>query len=87
MKISHFYWWVTISKIAFVYQSFDIPILVIFNLKFNFMARNTSILLGEHYDEFISKEVSSGKYNSASEVIRSALRMLEEEEEKKKIAG
>jgi antitoxin ParD1/3/4 len=48
------------------------------------MARNTSILLGGHYDEFISKEVSSGRYSSASEVIRSALRILEDEEKKKK---
>jgi antitoxin ParD1/3/4 len=40
--------------------------------------------LGEHYDEFISKEISSGRYNSVSEVIRSALRILEDEEKKKK---
>jgi antitoxin ParD1/3/4 len=44
------------------------------------MARNTSILLGEHFDEFISAKISSGKYNSASEVIRTALRLLEAEE-------
>jgi len=44
------------------------------------MARNTSILLGEHFEEFISNEVSSGKYSSASEVIRTALRLLEAEE-------
>ena len=49
------------------------------------MARNTSILLGEHFEDFISAEVSSGKYNSASEVIRTALRLLEAEESKKKI--
>lgn len=48
------------------------------------MARNTSILLGEHFEEFISGEVSSGKYNSASEVVRTALRLLESEELKKK---
>lgn len=48
------------------------------------MARNTSILLGEHFEEFISARVSSGKYNSASEVIRTALRLLEAEEAKMK---
>lgn len=47
------------------------------------MAKNTSILLGEHYEKFIRKEVSSGKYGSASEVVRTALRVLESEEEKK----
>ena len=48
------------------------------------MARNTSILLGEHFEEFISTKISSGKYNSASEVIRTALRLLEAEENKMK---
>lgn len=48
------------------------------------MARNTSILLGEHFEKFISTKVSSGKYNSASEVIRTALRLLEAEEFKMK---
>ena len=48
------------------------------------MARNTSILLGEHFEEFISTKISSGKYNSASEVIRTALRLLEAEELKTK---
>ena len=47
------------------------------------MAKNTSILIGEHFEKFISREVSSGKYVSASEVVRTALRMLESEEEKK----
>jgi len=48
------------------------------------MGRNTSILLGDYFEEFISNKVSSGKYNSASEVIRTALRLLEAEETKKK---
>ena len=47
------------------------------------MAKNTSILLGDHFEKFINREVSSGKYGSASEVVRTALRILESEEEKK----
>ncbi|TLX72380.1 type II toxin-antitoxin system ParD family antitoxin [Labilibacter sediminis] len=46
------------------------------------MGRNTSISLGSHFENFIQREVSSGKYSSASEVVRSALRLLETEEKK-----
>jgi antitoxin ParD1/3/4 len=49
------------------------------------MAKNTSILIGEHFEKFINDEVSSGKYGSASEVVRTALRLLQSEEEKKAI--
>ncbi|MFA6152181.1 MAG: type II toxin-antitoxin system ParD family antitoxin [Chitinophagaceae bacterium] len=48
------------------------------------MAKNTSILLGPYFENFIQQEVSSGKFSSASEVIRTALRLLEEEELKTK---
>jgi antitoxin ParD1/3/4 len=50
-----------------------------------YMARNTSILLGQHFEEFISAKISSGKYASASEVIRTALRLLEAEDSKMKV--
>ncbi|BCK18997.1 Antitoxin ParD1 [Vibrio cholerae] len=46
------------------------------------MAKNTSITLGEHFDSFITSQIQSGRYGSASEVIRSALRLLENQETK-----
>jgi len=48
------------------------------------MGPNTSILLSEHFKEFIANEISSGRYSSANEVVRAALRLLETEESKKK---
>ena len=47
------------------------------------MAKNTSILLGDYFDRFISQQIKTGKYSSASEVVRAALRMFEHEESKK----
>ncbi|MEL4307154.1 type II toxin-antitoxin system ParD family antitoxin [Joostella sp. CR20] len=47
------------------------------------MAKNTSILLGDYFDNFISRQIKTGKYSSASEVVRAALRMFENEESKK----
>lgn len=47
------------------------------------MAKNTSILLGDYFDSFISQQIKKGKYSSASEVVRAALRMFEHEESKK----
>jgi antitoxin ParD1/3/4 len=37
------------------------------------MAKNTSILLGDHFEDFISKQVKEGRFSSASEVVRAAL--------------
>lgn len=49
------------------------------------MAKNTSITLGEHFDGFIARQIESGRYGSASEVVRAGLRMLENSEDKLEI--
>ena len=46
------------------------------------MGKNTSISIGDHFESFIQAEVSTGRYSSASEVVRTALRLLETEKEK-----
>lgn len=46
------------------------------------MARNTSISLGDHFATFIDEQVDAGRYNSASDVVRAGLRLLEEHEAK-----
>lgn len=44
------------------------------------MGRNTSISLGDHFEDFIEQSLSEGRFKNASEVIRAGLRLLEEEE-------
>ena len=46
------------------------------------MPRNTSVVLSDHFNDFITKAVESGRYSSASDVVRAGLRMLELEEQK-----
>ena len=46
------------------------------------MTKNTSITLGDHLDKFIGGQIGTGRYGSASEVVRAGLRLLEERETK-----
>ena len=46
------------------------------------MGKNTSVSLGDHFEEFVEYRIKEGRYKNASEVIRAGLRLLEEEEQK-----
>ena len=46
------------------------------------MGRNTSVSLGNYFENFVDTTVSEGRFKNASEVIRAGLRLLEEEENK-----
>jgi antitoxin ParD1/3/4 len=46
------------------------------------MAKNTSFSLGEHFSTFIEGQVAQGRYDNASDVMRAALRLLEDQEAK-----
>lgn len=44
--------------------------------------KNTSISLGNYFDQFVSTQVTAGRYKNVSEVVRAGLRLLEDEENK-----
>ncbi|WP_194850067.1 type II toxin-antitoxin system ParD family antitoxin [Nonlabens antarcticus] len=46
------------------------------------MSHNTSISLGDYFNEFVQSKIRDGRYKNKSEVVRAGLRLLEEEEAK-----
>ncbi|MCU5771474.1 type II toxin-antitoxin system ParD family antitoxin [Erwiniaceae bacterium BAC15a-03b] len=46
------------------------------------MARTTSVTIGEQLDAFVTSLIQDGRYGSVSEVMRSALRLLEQQEQR-----
>lgn len=46
------------------------------------MGRVTSFSLGDHFTSFVEAQVKEGRYGNASDVMRAALRLLEEREAK-----
>lgn len=46
------------------------------------MSKNTSITLGDYFDDFIQNMLKEGRYKNTSEAVRAGLRLLEEEEQK-----
>jgi len=40
----------------------------------------TSVSLGSHFEEFVNKQLESGRFNNVSEIVRAGLRLLEDEE-------
>jgi antitoxin ParD1/3/4 len=44
------------------------------------VTKNTSVSLGDHFAGFIEEQIARGRFASASDVVRAALRLLEENE-------
>ncbi len=45
----------------------------------------TTVALGAHFETFIKEQMASGRYNNASEVVREGLRLLQDQEELRRL--
>lgn len=44
------------------------------------MSKNTSISLGNYFEDFVQNRITEGRFKNVSEVVRAGLRLLEDEE-------
>ena len=44
------------------------------------MSKNASVTVGDHFADFIERQVQAGRYQSPSDVVSAGLRLLEEQE-------
>lgn len=45
----------------------------------------TSVALGEYFERFLRDQVQSGRFNNVSEVVRTALRLMEKEQQREQL--
>ncbi len=45
-------------------------------------SKNTSVILGEHFEGFIATKINDGRFETSSEAVREGLRLLEIRETK-----
>ncbi len=57
-----------------------LPIFGTFDVYHFTMSKNTSISLGDYFDDFVKDRINVGRFKNVSEVVRAGLRLLEEEE-------
>ncbi|TWB17240.1 antitoxin ParD1/3/4 [Nitrospirillum amazonense] len=46
------------------------------------MSKRTSVSLDPHYTKFVEEQINEGRYDTANDVVRAGLRLLEEHETK-----
>jgi antitoxin ParD1/3/4 len=44
------------------------------------VSKNTSVTLGDHFADFVDRQIAHGRYDSPTDVVRAGLRLLEEHE-------